>query len=588
MACRTHPAILTAILAVAISANVAVAQDRQVPASSADVQLSFAPIVKRVAPAVVNVYASRTIRQSVSPFFSDPFFRQFFGDQSGTPSSRVQQSLGSGVIIDPSGLVVTNFHVIAQADEVKVALSDKREFPADIILKDQRSDIAVLRIKGGGGKFPTIDFADSDKAEVGDLVLAIGDPFGVGQTVTSGIVSAFAHIPGGPSEDQYFIQTDAAINPGNSGGALVDMHGDLIGINRMIVTPSGGSSGIGFAIPSNLVQVVAKAALNGGSTARPWLGADLQSVTPEIADGLGLKAPNGVLVASVDKSGPGHDAGLKAGDLITAVDGVDVADLGTLNYRLATKGVGGSVDLRVIRDGKLYQTKIQLEPAPETVARDERTIDGDSPLAGLKVVNLSPAVADELGYSGDPSGVIVDDVADGSPAAYAGFQRGDVIADVNGTNIDSTKTLRGCGAGADAVVVAHRQARRPGDPPADPRLGEAMASLFEAAGLDKTAPRPLADRLRPEKLCEVVGQDHLLGRRGRAHPHAQIRLARLARLLGAAGHRQDHRRPSAGARDRPSLRADLGCLLRCRRSQEGVRGRPRPARDGQGHAAVRR
>ncbi len=412
------------------------------PASSAEVQLSFAPIVKRVAPAVVNVYASRTIRQSVSPFFSDPFFRQFFGDQfGGAPSSRVQQSLGSGVIIDPSGLVVTNFHVIAQADEVKVALSDKREFPADIILKDQRSDLAVLRIRGGGRDFPTIDFADSDKVEVGDLALAIGDPFGVGQTVTSGIVSAFAHIPGGPSEDQYFIQTDAAINPGNSGGALVDMHGRLIGINRMIVTPSGGSSGIGFAIPSNLVKVVAKAASTGGSTARPWLGADLQSVTPEIADGLGLDTPHGVLVATVDNSGPGHDAGLKAGDLITAVDGVDVEDIGALNYRLATKGVGSTVELRVIRNGKLYRTNVRLQAAPETVARDERTIDGNSPLAGLHVVNLSPAVAEELGYGGEPTGVIVDGVADGSPAAYAGFQRGDIIAEVNGTSIDSTRTL---------------------------------------------------------------------------------------------------------------------------------------------------
>jgi Do/DeqQ family serine protease len=440
MTCRTHSPILAFVLAVVVSTGAAVAQDRQVPASSAEVQLSFAPVVKRVAPAVVNVYASRTIRQSVSPFFSDPFFRQFFGDQFGTPSSRVQKSLGSGVIIDASGLIVTNFHVIAQADEVKVALADKREFPADIILKDQRSDLAVLRIHDGG-RFPTIGFADSDKVEVGDLVLAIGDPFGVGQTVTSGIVSAFAHIPGGPSEDQYFIQTDAAINPGNSGGALVDMHGRLIGINRMIVTPSGGSSGIGFAIPSNLVKVVAKAAATGGSTARPWLGADLQSVTPEIADGLGLDAPHGVLVASVDTSGPGKAAGLKAGDLITAVDGVDVADLGAFNYRLATKGVGGTVELRVIRDGKLYRTGVQLEPAPETVARDERTIGGDSPLAGLKVVNLSPAVAEELGYGGEPKGVIVDGVASGSPADNLGFRRGDVIAEVNGTAIDSTKTL---------------------------------------------------------------------------------------------------------------------------------------------------
>ncbi len=245
------------VFAAALAAFVsgASAAERQVPASAGEMQLSFAPVVKRVSPAVVNVYASRTIQQQVSPFFSDPFFRQFFGDPfGGQTNTRVQRSLGSGVIISADGLIVTNFHVIAQADEVKVALSDKREFAADIVLKDERSDLAVLKIKGNAGSLPVIEFANSDQVEVGDLVLAVGDPFGVGQTVTSGIVSAFARVPGSPSEDQYFIQTDAAINPGNSGGALVDMKGRLIGINRMIVSPSGASSGIGFAIPSNLVR----------------------------------------------------------------------------------------------------------------------------------------------------------------------------------------------------------------------------------------------------------------------------------------------------------------------------------------------
>jgi len=439
---RACPTILAAGMVLMVGAAMPLAAERQAPAASDQIQLSFAPVVKRVAPAVVNVYASRTIRQSVSPFFADPFFRQFFGDQFGAPSTRVQRALGSGVIIDASGLVVTNFHVVARADQVKVALADKREFPAQIILKDQRSDLAVLRIRdGSGARFPTIGFADSDKVEVGDLVLAIGDPFGVGQTVTSGIVSAFAHIPGGPSQDQYFIQTDAAINPGNSGGALVDMSGRLIGINRMIVTPSGGSSGIGFAIPSNLVKVVAEAAVHGGTPERPWLGVDLQEVTPDIAAGLGLDTPHGVLVANVDPSGPGAAAGLKSGDLIVAVDGVDVEDLGMLNYRLATKGVGGTVTLGVMHDGKLYTADVALKPAPETVARDERTIGGSSPFSGLSVVNLSPAVADEIGYAGDPHGVIVKNVKAGSPAAYAGFRPGDVIARINGTNIESTRQL---------------------------------------------------------------------------------------------------------------------------------------------------
>jgi Do/DeqQ family serine protease len=425
-------------------ASGASAAERQVPATAADMQLSFAPVVKRVSPAVVNVYASRTIQQQVSPFFSDPFFRQFFGDPfGGQTNTRVQRSLGSGVIISAEGLIVTNFHVIQQADEVKVALSDKREFAADIVLKDERSDLAVLKIKGNAGSLPVIAFADSDQVEVGDLVLAVGDPFGVGQTVTSGIVSAFARVPGSPSEDQYFIQTDAAINPGNSGGALVDMQGRLIGINRMIVSPSGASSGIGFAIPSNLVRAVTSAAASGTAPKRPWLGAELQSVTPELATSLKLDTPSGVLVASIAAGGPSAAAGMKVGDLVTSIDGEAIDDLGALNYRLATKALGGEAKLGVIRDGKRYTATVGLQAAPETPPRDKRLIAGDTAFSGLTVLNLSPAVADELGYDGGTSGVIVGDVANNSNAAQAGFARGDVIAEINGTAIDSTKALAG-------------------------------------------------------------------------------------------------------------------------------------------------
>ncbi len=419
----------------------ALAAERQVPTNSAAVQLSFAPVVKRAAPAVVNVYASRVVEQQVSPFFSDPFFRRFFGDQGGQPSQRVQRSLGSGVIIDPAGLIVTNFHVIEHADEVKVALSDKREFPADIVLKDPRSDLAVLRISGAGPNLPTISFADSDKVEVGDLVLAIGDPFGVGQTVTSGIVSAFAHVPGDQSQDQYFLQTDAAINPGNSGGALVDMNGRLVGINRMIVTPSGGSTGIGFAIPSNLVRTVVGAAATGHAPKRPWLGAALQSVTPDIADAMGLKTPGGVLVGDVAANGPAASAHLQSQDLITSVNGEPVEDVGTLNYRLATIGIGGTAKLGIVRDGRQYQTTVNLEAAPETVPRAETTISGHSPVAGATVLNLSPAVADEMLYSGDPTGVIIASVSGNSPANVAGLQRGDIIVTLNNVAINSTRQL---------------------------------------------------------------------------------------------------------------------------------------------------
>ncbi|MEX2035881.1 MAG: Do family serine endopeptidase [Xanthobacteraceae bacterium] len=412
------------------------------PASAADIQLSFAPVVKRVAPAVVNVYASRTVRQSVSPFFSDPFFQQFFGDAfGGAPSTRVQRSLGSGVIISPDGLIVTNFHVIEQADEVKVALADRREFGASIVLKDERSDLAVLRIDGTVGDLPTIEYADSDAVEVGDLVLAVGDPFGIGQTVTSGIVSAFARVPGGPAEDQYFIQTDAAINPGNSGGALVDMQGRLIGINRMIVSPSGASSGIGFAIPSNLVRIVVSAAESGAAPRRPWFGAELQELTPELAATMGVDTPTGVLVAAVAEVGPAYEAGLKSGDLIVSIDGEAVDDLGAFNYRMATRPIGGTAKLGIMRDSKAYTATVALIAAPETVPRDERLIAGGSPFAGLTVLNLSPAVAEEFSYRGEFGGVIVSAVAADSNAARAGFDRGDVIAEVNQVAITSTESL---------------------------------------------------------------------------------------------------------------------------------------------------
>src|SRR5579871_5371574 len=326
------------------------AQDRQVPSSMGQLQLSFAPIVKRVAPAVVNVYAAHVV-ENQNPFLSDPFFRQFFG--GGMPRELVQRSLGSGVIVDPSGLVVTNYHVIADASEVKIALADKREFAAEIVLKDQRSDLAILRIKGANERFPTLQFANSDDLQVGDVVLAIGDPFGVGQTVTHGIVSAVARTQVGISDYQFFIQTDAAINPGNSGGALVDLSGRLVGINTAIFSRSGGSQGIGFAIPANMVRAVIASAQGGSAVVRrPWLGAKLQAVTPEIADSLNLKRPVGALVSSIAARSPAGRAGLHTGDLIVSVDGQGVEDPNAFDYRFATKALGGQAQLDVMRGGR--------------------------------------------------------------------------------------------------------------------------------------------------------------------------------------------------------------------------------------------
>src|SRR5216117_561668 len=301
------------------------AQDRRVPSSATELRLSYAPIVQRVQPAVVNVYAAKTV-QNRNPLLDDPIFRRFFGVPGQQPE-QMQRSLGSGVMVDASGLVVTNKHVIEGADQVKISLADKREFEAEIVLKDSRTDLAVLRVKDGKEKFATLDFANSDELLVGDVVLAIGNPFGVGQTVTQGIISALARTQVGITDYQFFIQTDAAINPGNSGGALVDMTGRLAGINTAIFSRSGGSQGIGFAIPANMVRVVVAFVKSGGKAVkRPWLGAKLQAVTPEIAESLGLKVPTGALVANVAPGSPAARAGLKLSDLIVAIDGQTIED----------------------------------------------------------------------------------------------------------------------------------------------------------------------------------------------------------------------------------------------------------------------
>ncbi|MGB7259478.1 MAG: trypsin-like peptidase domain-containing protein, partial [Pseudolabrys sp.] len=285
--------IFAAFLAAILTAGSASAQDRSLP-GAADLRVSYAPIVQHVSPAVVNVYAAKVV-QNRNPLFDDPIFRRFFGVPGG--GSQVQRSLGSGVIVDASGLVVTNVHVIEGADEVKVSLADKREFEATLVLKDPRSDLAILRIKDAHERFPFLEFANSDALQVGDVVLAVGNPFGVGQTVTHGIISALARTQVGITDYQFFIQTDAAINPGNSGGALVDMSGRLVGINTAIFSRSGGSQGVGFAIPANMVRVVVASARGGGhAVKRPWLGAKLQAVTGDLAESLGLKRPTGALV----------------------------------------------------------------------------------------------------------------------------------------------------------------------------------------------------------------------------------------------------------------------------------------------------
>ncbi|MEQ1650797.1 MAG: Do family serine endopeptidase [Hyphomicrobiaceae bacterium] len=431
-----------ALMAVAAWPSESVAQRRLPPPNKEVLQYSFAPVVKKTAAAVVNVYARGRVQVRQSPFADDPFFRQFFGNRFGVPQERMQNSLGSGVIVSPTGIVVTNTHVVkvGGAAEIKVVLADKREFDARVVVQDEKADIAVLQIEGGDGKFSFLEFEDSDALEVGDLVLAIGNPFGVGQTVTQGIISALTRTEIGKSDAQVFIQTDAAINPGNSGGALVDMNGRLVGINTAIYSQSGGSHGIGFAIPANLVKLYVDSAVSGRKVARPWLGARLEPVSRDIADALGLERAAGAVVARVQKASPAADAGLLVGDVITSVDGTEVADARAVTYRLTTRGIGTTARLQVVRKGRPATVDMALTAAPEPGRDDVRNLAGQHPFDGVRVSNILPGVADELGLEEDQGVVIVSLKPDGI-AANLGFQPGDVILGLRGKPIENVAGL---------------------------------------------------------------------------------------------------------------------------------------------------
>jgi Do/DeqQ family serine protease len=411
-----------------------------VPQSMGQVQLTFAPVVKRIAPAVVNVYARSVVQAQGSPLFNDPLFRQFFG-YSPQFRQRVQQSLGSGVIVRSDGLVLTNNHVVAGGQDIVVALADKREFKAKVVQADPRTDLAVIKIDTHGERLPTIEFGDSDRVQVGDIVLAIGNPFGVGQTVTMGIVSALARTQGGAGDYQFFIQTDAAINPGNSGGALVTTDGRLAGINTAIYSRTGEYSGIGFAIPANLARRVVEGVQGGGRVQLAWIGAQGQPVTAEIASTLGLPRPQGVILKSVFPSGPVAHAGLHQGDVILSVDGSEVDDMQSLNYRIATHKPGDLVHLRVAAGHATHDVAVTLALPPESPARELKTIAGRNPLTGAKVENLSPAVAVDLDLALTAHGVVIAAVSEGTPSGTYGFQPGDVVRSVNGLAIGSVGDL---------------------------------------------------------------------------------------------------------------------------------------------------
>ena len=422
----------------------AIADQRFVPRDKQEITMSFAPLVKRTAPAVVNVYAKTIEKQQAQGGpFDDPIFRQLFGlgNGYGPPRERVANSLGSGVIVDSTGIIITNNHVIKNGTDIRVALADKREFSAKIILADERTDLAVLKIDVSDENLPSLQLGNSDDLEVGDLVLAIGDPFGVGQTVTSGIVSALARTRVGASDYQFFIQTDAAINPGNSGGALINMHGELIGINTAIVSRSGGSVGIGFSIPSNMVKTVIQGAEAGRKIVRPWMGGGFQDVSQDIADTLGFARPEGALIVDLHPQSPLTVAGLRRGDVVMAMDGKLIDNAQQFSYLIATSKIGERKLIEYRRGPATRQTSIRLIAAPETIGRNETNITGQTPMAGLVVANLSPAVADEVGLSADATGVVAIEVNAGPAQQF--FRKGDIILEVNGQTIDNIETLRG-------------------------------------------------------------------------------------------------------------------------------------------------
>ncbi|MEE2525190.1 DegQ family serine endoprotease [Hyphobacterium sp. HN65] len=412
---------------------------REVPASQAEMQLSFAPIVRDAAPAVVNVFTTRTVQRQM-----DPFFERFLGRRG----PQQQSALGSGVIVDSTGVIVTNNHVVEGADELRVVLHDRREFDAEVLLADERTDLAVLRIETDE-PLPTLMLAQPGNAEVGDLVLAIGNPFGVGQTVTSGIVSALARTEVGVTDFAFFIQTDAAINPGNSGGALVNMDGDLIGVNSAIYSRSGGSNGIGFAIPVEMVRRVVDAALTEGELVQPWLGARLQTVTGDIANSLGLDRPRGALVADIYPGAAADEAGLQQGDIILAIDDVDVNDEPGARFRYAINAVGSESDFTVLRDGRERTISVPVEEAPGSTEPLRQAIEGRNPLAGVELVELSPAFNEAVGFDPFARGVVVLNVQRGSAADYFGFRPGDRVIELLGTRIEEIDDVESLIEGQD-------------------------------------------------------------------------------------------------------------------------------------------
>ncbi len=399
---------------------------------------SLAPLVEKTAPAVVNIYAQKLVRsRSAARLLDGSGFWRLFRDSLlfGYGKDRIENSLGSGVIVATEGVVVTNNHVVENADDIAVALIDGRVFQAHKLLTDKRTDIAVLRINGRGQNLPIIIFGDSDRLRVGDQVIAIGNPFGLGQTVTSGIVSGLARTSVGVSDFRFFIQTDAAINPGNSGGAQINMDGRLVGINTSLFSTSGGSQGLGFAIPSNMVRTIVESVVQRKPLIRPWIGLSGRNVPPQFSSLLGLPQGKGVIITGIYKGGPAEAAGLGIGDVVVSLDGFPVNEFQALRYRIATRTAGSKVNLIVYQQGKFGSVSVGLVAPPDVPAANRTWAQSTSPLRGARVASLSPALAEELGLDSGFSGVVVLEAGVGSGASRLGINTGDIIRTVNDRNV---------------------------------------------------------------------------------------------------------------------------------------------------------
>ena len=453
------------------SVAVTVAKDNDPGAERVSFTDGFAPVVQPVLPAVVNIHASKIVKMSQQqmPFMNDPMFRQFFGQQFGPQSQEPQQqrehSLGSGVIVSPDGYILTNNHVVDGASDIKVSLKDKREFKAQVVGTDPKTDIAVLKIPATG--LTAITFGDSSKMQIGDFVLAIGDPFSIGETVTMGIVSATGRGLGGAIEDyEDFIQTDAAINPGNSGGALINVHGDLIGINTAIMTgeEGGGNEGVGFAIPVNMARGIMEQLVKNGKVSRGYIGVGIEAVTPDLAKAFGMETPEGALVGEVEPDSPGSKAGLQRGDIILSVDGQPVSDERDLRLRIAAMSPGRTVKLEIVRNGQKQTVSVTLAEFPDKTAAASEGQPSSNALEGVQVDELTPQIAREIGLPAGTTGVVISDVDASSSAAEAGLQRGDVIQEVNRQPVNNLeqyeKAIRATGNGEVLLLINRGGATR--------------------------------------------------------------------------------------------------------------------------------